>query len=196
MKDYEKIANTVIKDIYPYLITDLKTYYNHTLNNKVIAELGTGPGFIIEELVKENFKYIYGIDISLEMLIKAKKRNNHKNNIQFINANVERIPLKDKSLDIIISRGSIFFWKNIEEALKESFRILKDNGFMLVGGGYGISTPENIIDNILINFKKSVFKNEKPKLNIDEIVKIMNKIGGKSEVIAKPKHGFWITWKK
>jgi ubiquinone/menaquinone biosynthesis C-methylase UbiE len=196
MKDYEKIANTVIKDIYPYLITDLKTYYNHTLNNKVIAELGTGPGFIIEELVKENFKYIYGIDISLEMLIKAKKRNNHKNNIQFINANVERIPLKDKSLDIIISRGSIFFWKNIEEALKESFRILKDNGFMLVGGGYGISTPENIIDNILINFKKSVLKNEKPKLNIDEIVKIMNKIGGKTEVISKPKHGFWITWKK
>ena len=34
------------------------------------------------------------------------------------------------------------------------------------------------------------------KIDIDKTIEIMGKIGGKTEVIAKPKHGFWITWKK
>lgn len=196
MKDYENIANNIIKKIYPFLVLDLKSYYKQEFENKTIIELGTGPGHIIEELLKNKFKHIYGIDISLEMLIKAQKRNKSNNKLQLINANVEKIPLKDESIDIIISRGSIFFWKNLEKALRESFRILKNNGFMLVGGGYGISTPDYIIEEILNNFKKSISKNDKPKLRIDKTIEIMESIGGKTEVIAKPKHGFWIAWKK
>ena len=52
MKDYENIANNIIKKIYPYLITDLKNYYNQSLDNKIIVELGTGPCHILEELLK------------------------------------------------------------------------------------------------------------------------------------------------
>ena len=67
---------------------------------------------------------------------------------------------------------------------------------MLIGGGYGISTPDNIVEEIINNFKNSISKNVKPKIDIDKTIEIMGKIGGKTEVIAKPKHGFWITWKK
>ena len=196
MKDYENIANNIIKKIYPYLITDLKNYYNQSLDNKIIVELGTGPGHILEELLKEKFKYIYGIDISLEMLLRAKIRNNNNKRLQLINANVENIPLKEKSVDLIISRGSIFFWENLDKAFREIYRVLKEDGFLLIGGGYGISTPDNIVEEILNNFKKSISKNVKPKIDIDKTIEIMEKIGGKTEVIAKPKHGFWITWKK
>ena len=196
MKDYENIANNIIKKIYPYLITDLKNYYNQSLDNKIIVELGTGPGHILEELLKEKFKYIYGIDISLEMLLRAKIRNNNNKRLQLINANVENIPLKEKSVDLIISRGSIFFWENLDKAFREIYRVLKEDGFLLIGGGYGISTPDNIVEEIINNFKKSISKNVKPKIDIDKTIEIMEKIGGKTEVIAKPKHGFWITWKK
>ncbi len=196
MKDYENIANNIIKKIYPYLITDLKNYYTKSFDNKIIVELGTGPGHILEELLKEKFKYIYGIDISLEMLLRAKKRNNNNKRLQLINANVENIPLKEKSIDLIISRGSVFFWKNLDKAFREIYRVLKKDGFLLIGGGYGISTPDNIVEEIINNFKKNISKNDKPKLDIDKTIKIMESIGGKTEVIAKPKHGFWITWKK
>jgi ubiquinone/menaquinone biosynthesis C-methylase UbiE len=196
MKDYENIANNIIKKIYPYLITDLKNFYNQSLDNKIIVELGTGPGHILEELLKEKFKYIYGIDISLEMLLRAKIRNNNNKRLQLINANVENIPLKEKSIDLIISRGSVFFWKNLDKAFREIYRVLKKDGFLLIGGGYGISTPDNIVEEIINNFKKNISKNDKPKLDIDKTIKIMESIGGKTEVIAKPKHGFWITWKK
>ena len=196
MKDYENIANNIINKIYPYLITDLKNYYKKDFENKTIAELGTGPGHIIEELLKENFNKVYGVDISLDMLMRAKLRNAGHNNLQLINANVETLPLKDNSLDLIISRGSIFFWKNLDRALREIYRVLKEDGFLLVGGGYGISTPDNIIEEILNNFKNGISKNIKPKLDIDKTIKIMETIGGKTEVIAKPKHGFWISWRK
>ena len=196
MKDYENIANNIINKIYPYLITDLKNYYKKDFENKTIAELGTGPGHIIEELLKENFNKVYGVDISLDMLMRAKLRNAGHNNLQLINANVETLPLKVNSLDLIISRGSIFFWKNLDRALREIYRVLKEDGFLLVGGGYGISTPDNIIEEILNNFKNGISKNIKPKLDIDKTIKIMETIGGKTEVIAKPKHGFWISWRK
>ena len=52
MKDYENIANNIIKKIYPYLITDLKNYYKKSIANKIIAELGTGPGHVLEELLR------------------------------------------------------------------------------------------------------------------------------------------------
>ena len=194
MKDYENIANNIIKRIYPYLIADLKNYYKKSFENKTILELGTGPGHILEELLKENFEKVYGIDISLDMLLRAKTRNADHNKLHLINANVESIPLKDSSIDLIISRGSIFFWKNLDKALKEIYRVLKKDGFLLVGGGYGISTPDNIVDEILNNFKKGVSKNVKPKLDIDKTLEIMESLGGKTEVIAKPKHGFWIAW--
>ena len=196
MKDYENIANNIIKRIYPYLITDLKNFYKKSFAKKTIAELGTGPGHVLEELLKENFEKVYGIDISLEMLVRAKIRNASHNNLQLINANVESLPFKDNSLDLIISRGSIFFWKNLDKALREIYRVIKYDGFVLVGGGYGISTPESIVEDILSNFKKGVSKNNKPKLDIDNIVSIMNSIGGKTEIITKPKHGFWIAWTK
>lgn len=193
---YEEFANSVIKKIYPYLITDLKNYYNDSFDKKTILEIGTGPGHIIEELLKENFSKVIGIDISLDMLLRAKKRNYNNSNLFLINAKAEKIPLFDSSIDIVISRGSVFFWKDLDAAFKEIYRILKPNGFLLIGGGYGISTPESIISDIHEYFKNSVTKNDKPKLNIDKAVAIMQSIGGKSDIIAKPKQGFWIAWRK
>lgn len=192
--NFEKMGNSSMGKIYPFLINDLKKYYKKSFDNKIIAEIGSGPGFILKELAKENFKKIYGVDISLDMLNRAKKRLN--NNIYLINAKAEELPFKNQSIDLIISRGSVFFWKDLEKAFKEIYRVLKNDGFLLIGGGYGISTPDEIITEINHYYKSNVNKNEKPKLNLDEMIEIMNKIGGKVELINKPKHGFWIAWNK
>ena len=193
---FEKMGDSVVGKIYPYLIEDLKKYYNLPFANKTIAEIGTGPGFILKELQKEDFKKIIGIDISLEMLIRAQKRIEFYKNIQLINARAENLPFKSSSFDLIISRGSVFFWNDLNKAFKEIYRVLNDDGFLLIGGGYGISTPENIINQIQDYMKRKISKNEKPKVKIDNLIEIMQKIGGHCEIINKPKHGFWISWKK
>lgn len=192
---YEDIASKTFSKIYPYLLKDLKNYCTNDFENKKVLEIGTGPGFIISELLKEKFSKIYGIDISLNMLIRASSRNIDER-LMLINSKAENLPLKNDSIDLIISRGSVFFWKDLSKAFREIYRVLRDNGFLLIGGGYGISTPDEIIDEILTDLKKDVKKNDKPKLNINYMVELMEKNGGKTQIITKPKHGFWISWKK
>ncbi len=193
---FESIGQSIVGQIYPYIINDLRTYYKESFSNKNILEIGTGPGFILIQLLKEKFTHVYGIDISLDMLIKASNRIQNKEKLFLINAKAEKLPFKNESIDIILSRGSVFFWKDIDKSLCEIYRVLKPNGFLLIGGGYGISTPENLILDISNYFKKNISKNEKPKIEINNVTNIMQRIGGKFEVIAKPKHGFWISWRK
>ncbi len=193
---YERIALSVIGEIYPYLIQDLKNYYQKSFLGRNIIEIGTGPGFIIQQLLKENFKQVSGVDISLDMLLRAKERNISAKNLQLFCANADNIPLKNESQDIVISRGSMFFWNNLEKSLENIYKIMKPSGFALLGGGYGISTPEEIITQIFDYYDKLGYKNPKPKIDIDSTLAIMNKIGGKAELINKPKHGFWLAWYK
>ena len=44
-------------------------------------------------------------------------------------------------MDLVVSRGSIWFWDNPGKALKEIYRILKPGGKAYIGGGKG--SPEN-----------------------------------------------------
>ena len=55
-------------------------------------------------------------------------------------ADVHKIPLPDGSINLVISRGSIPFWKDPAVALKEIYRVLAPGGRVYVGGGRG--TPE------------------------------------------------------
>jgi SAM-dependent methyltransferase len=48
--------------------------------------------------------------------------------------------LEDGSVDLVVSRGSIPFWKDPGIALKELYRVLAPEGRAFVGGGRG--TPE------------------------------------------------------
>ena len=193
---YERIALSVIGKIYPYLIQDLKNYYQDSFLDKNIIEIGTGPGFIIQQLLKEDFKQVLGIDISLDMLLRAKERNTSAKNLHLFCANADNIPIKNESQDIVLSRGSMFFWKNLEKSLENIYRVMKPSGFALLGGGYGISTPDEIIKEIYNYYDNLGYKNPKPKIDIDSTLTLMNKIGGKAELINKPKHGFWLTWNK
>ncbi len=196
--NFEKQTEEITYKIYPFLIKDLKDIYQKDFDNRIIADIGCGPGFLIKELAKLKFSQIYGIDISENMLVAAKKRIGAAKKIALIKASAEGLPFEDNSLDIIISRGSVFFWEDKEKSYKELFRCIKPDGLILIGGGYGISTPDEIVDEIISYYKNLNSKDskQKPKLNIDKTIELLNNIGGRANIVSKPKHGFWINWKK
>ncbi|RLD17649.1 MAG: SAM-dependent methyltransferase [Caldiserica bacterium] len=86
-------------------------------------EIGVGTGRFAHALGVE-----YGIDTSFNMLLKAKERG-----IKVLNAQAENIPFKDEIFDFALIIVTICFVKNPLMVLKETKRILKDNGKVVVG---------------------------------------------------------------
>jgi ubiquinone/menaquinone biosynthesis C-methylase UbiE len=47
------------------------------------------------------------------------------------------MPFPDNFADLIVSRGSVFFWEDKVGAFEEIYRVLKPNGRTYIGGGFG-----------------------------------------------------------
>jgi len=112
---------------------------NHTQlkEGETVVDLGSGAGidiFLAARKVLDSGKAI-GIDMTDEMLQKARdnaKKGNYLN-VEFKKGDIEEnIPLNDNSVDAVISNCVINLTTNKTNAFKEVFRILKNNGRMVI----------------------------------------------------------------
>jgi len=112
---------------------------NHTQlkEGETVVDLGSGAGidiFLAARKVLDSGKAI-GIDMTNEMLQKARdnaKKGNYQN-VEFKKGDIEEnIPLNDNSVDAVISNCVINLTTNKTNAFKEVFRILKNNGRMVI----------------------------------------------------------------
>ncbi len=62
--------------------------------------------------------------------------------VMAVAAVAENIPLADGSVDLVVSRGSIFFWKDPPRGLREVYRVLRPGARAMIGGGFGTRYPE------------------------------------------------------
>ena len=53
----------------------------------------------------------------------------------------ESLPLADGSVDLVVSRGSIFFWEDRPAGVREVYRVLRPGGKAMLGGGLGSGYP-------------------------------------------------------
>ncbi len=61
-------------------------------------------------------------------------------------ADVHEIPMEDESVDLIFSRGSVFFWEDQVRAFREIYRVLAPGGVTFIGGGFGSVALKRQID--------------------------------------------------
>ncbi len=75
-----------------------------------------------------------GLDISKNEVKHAEKRAKDRNleNIKFVVADMEDIPLPDECIDVVISNGAFCLAPNKEKAFKQIFRVLKPGGRMVI----------------------------------------------------------------
>ena len=109
------------------------TKFAHIKEGDTVVDLGSGAGidvFLAANIVKENGMVI-GIDMTEKMIEKAKdnaKKHGYKN-VEFRHGDIEkRIPIEDKSADIVISNCVINLTSNKVDTFKEIYRILKPDG--------------------------------------------------------------------
>jgi len=142
---FDKIARTVFKPIYPALARQIKEDYGITKG--VCVDAGAGPGYLAIELAKITDLVIWAVDID-PAAVRIAERNVREaglvDRVKPVQGDVHRMPFESSSVDIVISRGSIFFWKDKVQGLREVLRVLKPGGQAFLGGGAGRLVPQDV----------------------------------------------------
>ncbi len=93
---------------------------------ELILEVGCGTCVFTSFFVKKGLKLI-AVDISLDLLKKAKEKYPHLNILQ---ADAENLPFKERSFDYVIG-VSVLHHFNLKPALRSMFLVLKDRGALI-----------------------------------------------------------------
>lgn len=99
---------------------------------ETVLDLGSGGGidvFLSARRVGPSGK-VYGLDMTDDMLALAREnqRKAGVGNVEFLKGDIEKIPLPDNSVDLIISNCVINLSPDKDRVLKEAFRVLKPGG--------------------------------------------------------------------
>lgn len=103
---------------------------------EVVLDLGSGAGFdcfLAADKVGEKGRVI-GVDMTPEMLAKAREnaRKGEYTNVEFRLGEIENLPVGDNSVDIVISNCVINLVPDKERAFKETYRVLKHGGRIMI----------------------------------------------------------------
>ena len=102
----------------------------------VVLDLGSGAGFdafLAAQRVGKTGRVI-GVDMTPEMLAKAKEnaKKGKYTNVEFRLGEIEKLPIEDNSIDVIISNCVINLSPDKESVFKEANRVLKSGGKLMV----------------------------------------------------------------
>jgi SAM-dependent methyltransferase len=133
--DYSKIDGYV-EDADLGLGCGLPTVYSKIKEGDTVVDLGSGAGndaFVARSLTGEKGKVI-GIDFTEKMIEKARANSKKLDyrNVEFLQGDIESIPLPDNTADVVVSNCVLNLVPNKNQAFRETFRILKNGGHFSV----------------------------------------------------------------
>jgi len=129
-KVYENIDKQIVDD---YRITE-----------GVCIDIGCGPGHMALMLAKMTSLKVIGLDIEPEAIAIGEKHAADAgltDRVQFVCADAHSLPFPDNYADLIMSRGTLPFLRDLPLAFREAYRVLKPGGVAFMGVGMGRYTP-------------------------------------------------------
>ncbi|MGG0187765.1 class I SAM-dependent methyltransferase [Bacillus rhizoplanae] len=102
----------------------------------IMLDIGCGGGKTVHTLSKMSpYGKVYGIDYSekaVENSIKMNKEDVNLGKVLIKKASVSSIPFSNHFFDMITAFQTHYFWPNLENDVKEIFRVLKPNGYFII----------------------------------------------------------------
>jgi len=135
-------AERKLPDFYAYVARDMVDVCRP--RNGVWVDLGCGDGPVAFALAQLSQAVIVLVDPNRDALARAARRAEElglAGRMVAVAGAAEDLPLADASTDLIVSRGSIFFWDDQPAGVREVYRVLRPGGAARLGGGLGRTYP-------------------------------------------------------
>ena len=134
-------------------------------NNKKVLSIGCGPALIEERLhqLHPNMNII-ALDNSKEMIKWASKK------ISIVYGDAQHLEFKNNSFDAVLYVTSLEFIKSVQKTIKETYRVLKSKGLLLV---LMLNPNSKYFQERYNNYNSYIRKNIK-HTNINNIQKIIS----------------------
>lgn len=152
-------------------VLDVEVYKNTLLafipkNRRLLVDLGCGVGRLFPFYLKK-VKRVIGVDFSNNMIALAKELNKESPKVEFIHANLEKLPLSDRIADVVVLSMVLHHLSSPKEAIKEAYRILKPNGTLCVIelNKHEKEFMRNIYADLWLGFERETLENWLKELN-------------------------------
>ena len=127
-------------------------------------EIGVGTGRFAQPL---------GIKIGIEPSGRMKKIA-QKRGIQVLDGVAEELPFRNSEFDFALMVTTVCFVDDIDKSLQEAYRILSQDGFLIIGL---VDRNSSVGQIYLRHQNESVFYKDATFFSVDELIEIMTQIG-------------------
>ena len=135
----DRIAKTAFKPIYPVIAQNAIDATG--VDQGRCLDMGTGPGMLAIEVAKAApHMTVTAFDFSDDALDIARaniREAGLEKQISTAAGDVHDMPFETGEFDLIVSRGSMFFWNDLKHAFSHILRVLSPGGKTYIGGGFG-----------------------------------------------------------
>lgn len=196
-----EIAKTVFAPIYPVIARNGLAVTGVTRG--VCLDLGSGPAMLAIAVAGEAPDMeIIAFDFSSDSREIAEENiadAGLESRIRIISGDVHAMPFEDGYADLIVSRGSMFFWKDLKDAFREIYRVLAPGGATYIGGGFGSLELRDQVVAEMLKIDPTWDCYAKKKANDDDIRRfgeMFRELGCQSYQIIDDDTGFWVVLSK
>lgn len=196
----DAIAKGPFAPIYPVIARQVIETCGITAGRCV--DIGCGPGHLAMALTTVSGLEIDALDPSADMLALAEQNIRQAglaDRVRPVSGDVHDLPYDDNSVDLIVSRGSLFFWDDRARAFSEIWRVLRPGGRTFVGGGFGTAALKAQITAKMREIDPEWEEKAAGRLareNRDAIRRDLERAGIPSCEIHEDDAGFWIVMRK
>lgn len=196
-----KGMKTVFEPIFPVVARNALGVTGIT--SGICLDIGSGLGMLALAIARETPEMeVISFDVS-ENFQSIARRNFKKaglsSRIRAVQGDVHAMPFENWYADLIVSRGSMFLWKNLMAAFSEIMRVLKPGGATYIGGGFGnLALHNQVVAEILIRDPKWNFiaGRKAGAEDIERFKEMFEILGCSTYRIINDETGFWIILSK
>jgi ABC-2 type transport system ATP-binding protein len=170
-----------------------KLHEEHDL--KEVIEFGCGTGRFTKEIAR-NAKHILATDLSGEMLELAKVQLSGFPNVTVQKADCWRTSFRSARFDTVFMVNVIHVIENPSDALRESYRILRNGGELLIASGTNYGAKESDISRRVTRYLKvwgMPPSSYQTSLSPDELASLVESAGFEVDVVQHVK--LWLYLK-